>query len=708
MFLTGLSASGDLTISGGKLTDLQVDGLPLANSGSLQPTIPFFPAGNDSFERKGILRISNLSDQSGEVAIAAYDDAGNQYGPIHLMLEALRTVELTSHQLENGSPNNGLLQGLGQPAKGDWRIQFTSELDLSFLSFVQFKDGSLAPMHDVVPNKADMHEIAHFTGNELFESNSILRLINPHPEETGITIRGFDDTGASSSLLSLTLPPHAATTLDSATLENGRSDLNGRLGNGVGSWRLIVQSNPRVLVMNLLSTPKGTLTNASTRPVPQHDDTSDAAERPRVYAYDVDEFSVFFDHTVAADAEQSTAFDILYRLNATALWHEVCATVELTPGKKHNGIFFTLEGSDIHLSEGSTVQARFRARDSAFCNSGLSATWSVIGESDIIPGPDMNDDTIADATQVAVPSTTDSAIWPEKDVDYYRVAIKQAGKLTVETTGSTWTAGRLLDGSETELAKDTDTSGAGNNFKIEEAVKEGTYYVEVSGGVSVSTGNYTLGVDFKADNGTSNPDTDLHGNNSANSTKVAIPSKTDGGIFPSGDVDWFTFELEQAGTITLESTSSFDVEGRLLNSNEDEVAKNSDSGSSLNFKIEEEVPAGTYFVEVSGWRTATGNYTLNVDFKAKPDNGGGDDSKYCKPNLVVQPGNRCDIYGKPDHYFEVRADGVGCYRAPGVALCSGARINNDGGTIGGHFIVFVAAKNDDNSWTISKVEPSPP
>ena len=80
---------------------------------------------------------------------------------------------------------------------------------------------------------------------------------------------------------------------------------------------------------------------------------------------------------------------------------------------------------------------------------------------------------------------------------------------------------------------------------------------------------------------------------------------------------------------------------------------------------------------------------------------------YCRPNDTIQPGERCDIYDR-DHHFEVRTSGTGCYLGPGLSLCGGSSVNYRNVTINNVTINFVAARNSDNSWTISEVQPVPP
>ncbi|MCY3969106.1 MAG: M12 family metallo-peptidase [Acidobacteria bacterium] len=114
-------------------------------------------------------------------------------------------------------------------------------------------------------------------------------------------------------------------------------------------------------------------------------------------------------------------------------------------------------------------------------------------------------DTFADATSVAVPSTTAGELEKHGDHDYFRLVIDGATTLTVETTGSTDTYGTLFDASEASLESDDD-DGASLNFKIERDVEAGTYYVRVRGYAPTTMGKYELHVSTSGGGGSSVPD----------------------------------------------------------------------------------------------------------------------------------------------------------------------------------------------------------
>lgn len=80
----------------------------------------------------------------------------------------------------------------------------------------------------------------------------------------------------------------------------------------------------------------------------------------------------------------------------------------------------------------------------------------------------------------------------------FRIQTTEAGTLTAYTTGSTDTVGRLTDSDGTLLASNDD-GGEGTNFRMEETLSAGVYYIEVS--PFDDGGAYTIHARFVADDG---------------------------------------------------------------------------------------------------------------------------------------------------------------------------------------------------------------
>ena len=138
-----------------------------------------------------------------------------------------------------------------------------------------------------------------------FRQVSSLKLINPMGQEAEIRIRGIDDRGESpGSDVLFSIPPGGVRTLTAKQLEAGGTDFEGALGDGVGKWRLFVHSDVRgILVMSLLESPTGHITNLSTAPetdgvvplLPAADDPLGRQGFVRVINHSLDDVKVPFD-----------------------------------------------------------------------------------------------------------------------------------------------------------------------------------------------------------------------------------------------------------------------------------------------------------------------------------------------------------------------------------------------------------------------------
>ena len=109
---------------------------------------------------------------------------------------------------------------------------------------------------------------------------------------------------------------------------------------------------------------------------------------------------------------------------------------------------------------------------------------------------------------------------------------------------------------------------------------------------------------------------DDHGDTFDTATAVSIPSTTPGVLEEGkqdGDRDYFRVVVAEAGILTVETAGNTDTYGTLFDNTRAELATNDDGGSGSNFWIERQVQAGTYYVEVRGFRpSTTGAYELRV------------------------------------------------------------------------------------------------
>ena len=250
-------------------------------------TLPLFVTSTMPGTAQGVLRIVNGSGVSGSVGIHAIDDAGKRYGPATFTLDAGTAVEFDASDLASGNAMKGLSPGLGV-LSGDVRLEIETDLAIVPTAYVRAADGSLSAMHDTVRagvaaggGGGYRYEVPIFNAASDVTQESRLRLINPGDQPAAITIEGRDDTGAEATggTVGLTLPAGGARTLTAQQLEAGdtgamgqagatgeadEAALTGRLGAGVGRWRLSVSSDRLIRVVNVVSASAGYLFNLST------------------------------------------------------------------------------------------------------------------------------------------------------------------------------------------------------------------------------------------------------------------------------------------------------------------------------------------------------------------------------------------------------------------------------------------------------------
>ena len=328
------------------------------------------------------------------------------------------------------------------------------------------------------------------------------------------------------------------------------------------------------------------------------------------------------------------------------------------------------------------------------CSRGVAVT---VGGSD----DDDHGDTFDAATVVSVPSTTAGELEAGGDKDYFRLSIASDATLAVETTGSTDTFGTLFDDGKASL-ETNDDGGTGTNFRIERDVDAGTYYVEVRGYGSSTTGEYELSVSSAARGGSA-PDL------------VVDSASVDDATPDSGGTITFSATVRNAGDGTSDATTLryYRSSDSTITAGDTEVgtdrvaglAAGVDSAESISLTVPSD--AGTYYYgacvdSVSGESSTTNNCSDGVAVEVS----GGNDDSYCRDDDTLQTGERCDLHGTT-FYFEVEANGRGCLRAGGVTSCNGNSISVRNWSINGIRVTLVASRNDDDSWTIDDVDPEP-
>ncbi len=226
---------------------------------SLPLVLPATEAGRESF-----VRIVNWSDTPGSVRILGVDDSGRRTEAITLSLDASAAAHFNSADLESGNDSKGLSAGIGQ-GDGVWRLELQSDLDLEALAYVRTADGFVTGMQDLAADVEGIVDVPFFNPGSNTNQQSRLRLVNPGATDARAALSGLDDIGRNSPFgtVRVTVPAGESRTVTARQLETGAEGLSGRLGDGIGKWRLFVASEQPIEVMSLLESPTGNLTNLS-------------------------------------------------------------------------------------------------------------------------------------------------------------------------------------------------------------------------------------------------------------------------------------------------------------------------------------------------------------------------------------------------------------------------------------------------------------
>ena len=201
-------------------------------------TVPYVPSAS-SEGHAGLVRIESRSEMSGEVRVAAVDDAGRRVDAGALTLGSRSAVEFDASALESGDASLGLA-GTG-PGEGDWRLELSTELDIKARAYAR-AEGFVTALHDSVL-VSDEVDLSFFNPGSEMDRRSVLRLANAGGAPARVTVLGVDDGGSSGGSVTVELGAWEARTYTATELEGGSAaGLTGSLGDGEGRWRLTLSA----------------------------------------------------------------------------------------------------------------------------------------------------------------------------------------------------------------------------------------------------------------------------------------------------------------------------------------------------------------------------------------------------------------------------------------------------------------------------------
>ncbi|MDE0659052.1 MAG: hypothetical protein OXI79_05310 [Gammaproteobacteria bacterium] len=233
--------------------------------------------------QQGFVRVTAVA--TGTIAINAWNDAG-EAASASLSVEGGRTVHFNSDDLEFGNQAKGIPAGLGS-GFGDSFVQLKADFEFVATSYVRTGDGFLTAMGNIlVPVDGDafgtacVYEANIFNPASNTDQVSSLRIVERAGDDTAVNIYGVDDHGITHGPVGLTVRANGARTVTSQQLEHGDPNLTDTLPDGAGKWRLAIATDGAIVVMNLLQSPTGHLSNLGPV-VLSMDSDSDDLETPR-------------------------------------------------------------------------------------------------------------------------------------------------------------------------------------------------------------------------------------------------------------------------------------------------------------------------------------------------------------------------------------------------------------------------------------------
>jgi hypothetical protein len=235
-----------------------------------QHVLPAVPGADASHALQGFVRVLNRSNASGTVTIHAIDNTGRRFGPVTLWMSPWQARHFNSNDLENGNPAKGLSSGVGDGV-GWWRLELTTSLGTRAFSYIRTPDGFVTSMHQVARLRDTGSGFAEylvpfFNPARNTSVHSYLRLVNPNDEAVGVLVGAMDDAGNLAPEVTFIMLANEGIQLSARQLEEGYpgfASWEGRFGRGVGKREILVLATKPMLVMGMLATRSGHLTNVT-------------------------------------------------------------------------------------------------------------------------------------------------------------------------------------------------------------------------------------------------------------------------------------------------------------------------------------------------------------------------------------------------------------------------------------------------------------
>ena len=282
-----------------------------------------------------------------------------------------------------------------------------------------------------------------------------VRIVNRSDRAGTVTVTAIDDDGRNAGIETLNLDARGAVHFNSYDLERGNTDkgLSG-VGDGVRDWRLLVTSELDIQPLAYVRTTDGFVTrmddveeklDGAGNRYTVHITNPGSNQSQRSYLRLVNTRNASTQVTIRAHDDRGVQRGPVSLSVPAGRARHVTAS-ELETGQGLSGRLGTGSGKwrlTVEASQPVHVMSLLQSPTGHVTNlSGVPAVTDTVA-----PPTDDHGNTPDTATVVQAPSSTPGGLESDDDKDYFRFDLRQAGRLQVQTTGSTDTIGTLFRGS---------------------------------------------------------------------------------------------------------------------------------------------------------------------------------------------------------------------------------------------------------------------